>query len=595
MDSKTKLQSNFYHQDPAYGLNDWEAIVAFVRALLENSEDDDFCWPAVRQRVMANNTLLSQTFIQHLGRMRDIRAIDIIVEKLSTLDQTNKTLPCPWYHEKQYLELLCLEALSKIGGDKAKETIKSYINDPQKQYLLEEAEKFDIAKSPRNLLAPCPQDYPKILKNIRSYHSLIGEGGDTSKYSASDQKEILDALQKQKWIGTIETISGDGKSTTFKLKTKITDHIHNIADPFSDFGIFISKPKIEYPIGNRRWANSHTFLYFPIADGSLYGYHYTWNTKENTITTHFREHVQIEEAIVNQDGKTVTVANTPISTGIELRGNTSNKKPNSAVRGIWDNSEKKGKNYYTRRANILTPIKHLYYFNVPHEPIVNQLGIWVVDQCERPEQFFDSAGICTDVQGVIETLLIPLHEPKILATSSIEYQGQGTSDKYLQSLPKHMQTDLVAVPPSETLDSILGAKFDPHKCGHAGVQQNMTNGYENGLDINSDGIIDKNEKELLDKHAGEVYRMNIGDYGYFGLKWLSSGISPRSQSIRNPIVFVCSYDYGAGYDSDSGSINLCQEAEPGQKLYVEYFYDLPADIGQNNIKIYLHPEIGFDS
>lgn len=591
MTHKIDSPNHFYHQDPAYGLNDWEAVVTFVRALLENSEHVEYCWSRTRLRVMANDTLLSQTFVQHLGRMRDARAVDIICEKLGVIDQTNKTLPSPWCPEEKYLELLCLEALSNVGGNKAKETIENYINNPQKQYLREETKKLEVLKSPRNKLAPLPKDFPDILKGIISHHNVLGEGGDTARNSPSEQKKILDVYHKQKWNGKIETLSGDEKSTTFKLKTKITDHINNFADPFSDFGIFMSKPKIEYPLGNRRWANSHTFLYFPVVDGSMYGYQYTWDTKTNTITTHFHEHVQIEEANVNPDGKTITVANTPISTGIELRGNTFGKRPNSAVRGVWDNPEKKGKNYYTRRANLLTPIKHLYYFNVPHEPIVNQFGVWMVDQCEKPERFFDSDGICTDAQGVIEALLIPLHEPKILAGCPTEYQGEGTKDPYLSKLPKHMQTDLVAVPPSNVLDSVLGVKFDPHKCGHAGVQMNTTNGYKNELDLNCDGVIDEREKELLDQHAGKVYRINIGDYGYFGLKWLSPGIAPRSQTIDEPAIYVCSYDYGAGYDPDSGTINLCQKAKPGQKLYVEYLYDAPAELGSNNIKVYLQPEI----
>ena len=138
MTHKIDYPNHFYHQDPAYGLNDWEAVVTFVRALLENSEHVEYCWSRTRLRVMANDTLLSQTFVQHLGKMRDARAVDIICEKLGIINQTNKTLPSPWCPEEKYLELLCLEALSNVGGNKAKETIENYINNPQKQYLREE-------------------------------------------------------------------------------------------------------------------------------------------------------------------------------------------------------------------------------------------------------------------------------------------------------------------------------------------------------------------------------------------------------------------------------------------------------------------------
>jgi len=83
--------------------------------------------------------------------------------------------------------------------------------------------------------------------------------------------------------------------------------------------------------------------------------------------------------------------------------------------------------------------------------------------------------------------------------------------------------------------------------------------------------------------------MNIGDYGYFGFNWLSTGQCPRSRNIRKErVIFVCSYDWGAGYDSDTGVVYLLEHVPPGSKLYVEYFHDIPATPGKDNIKVYLH-------
>jgi hypothetical protein len=49
--------------------------------------------------------------------------------------------------------------------------------------------------------------------------------------------------------------------------------------------------------------------------------------------------------------------------------------------------------------------------------------------------------------------------------------------------------------------------------------------------------------------------------------------------------------YGASYDPDAGRVNLYEQVEPGTKLYVEYYHDIPAAPGKGNIKVYLHGEI----
>ena len=593
-DIKWDWSRDYYHKDRWYGLSDWEACAAFVRALMENSEDKTFCWPNAHRRVIQGLSLISQTFIQHFGIMRDARGIAIIKDKLDRIGPGDRAWSSPWCREQIPLELLCLKSLSQIGGQASEDIIKAYQRDPDKHYLWPQLDKLKVRSSPRMNCTDFPKDYPEILKSVRGYHDVCGEGGSASRFDKAQTAEILNCYRNLRWNGIVETLSGDGKTTTFKLKNKITDHIHNFSDPFSDFGIFLSNPKIEYPAGRKRWSNSHTFLEFPIADGDLYGAEFSWDVAANTVTPHFHEHVEAEKAVVNQDGLSLTVNNKPISTGVELRGNVFSKQCTSAVRGVWDNPNKEGRNYYTRRANVLLPYKALYYFRPLHNPVVNQLGIWVVAEEERPERFFNRQGLCTDINGVIEQLLIPLHEPKILCWSTIPYEFGGQADLIAEKIPPQLRVDLSPVPESTILDDLMGVSFEHSKCGQIGCQEGTDNGYRNGLDINADGIIDEKDRDILDKHKGEVYRMNVGDYGYFGANWLSWGQSTRSSgksSLESRFLTICSYDYGCGYEPNDGIVYLNERCKPGQKLYVEYYHDAPAKPGSDNVIVYLHPPI----
>ena len=69
------------------------------------------------------------------------------------------------------------------------------------------------------------------------------------------------------------------------------------------------------------------------------------------------------------------------------------------------------------------------------------------------------------------------------------------------------------------------------------------------------------------------------------------GNRARSIEILERVLVICAYNYGAGYDPDSGRVELAEAVKPGTELYVEYFYDAPAAAGQDNIKVYVHPEI----
>ena len=61
----------------------------------------------------------------------------------------------------------------------------------------------------------------------------------------------------------------------------------------------------------------------------------------------------LEPARTDESGLQVKVARRPISTGVYTRANHFSQRCSSAVRGVWDNPEKKGRNYYSR------PCRHL--------------------------------------------------------------------------------------------------------------------------------------------------------------------------------------------------------------------------------------------
>lgn len=396
----------------------------------------------------------------------------------------------------------------------------------------------------------------------------------------------------------VELLSGDGATTTFRLQHPLNEYVHDVEDPFCDGGIFRSNPKIEYPISRRRWAVSHTYLAYPITDGAMYDKEYTWDSATNTITTHFHEHVQLEPAYTDATGWIVPTARRPISTGVYVRANHFTTRPTSAVRGVWDNPEKRGKNYYTKRDVILTGPQLICYFRSRHEPIVNQLGIWEVEDSERPERFFDTQGFCIDPEGLIRELRIPLHEPKILAGNTcLEKATNGFCDFEAPSGTADNEVllhNFAVVPGPEHLKHNLDAVFEPGRVGYAarepGVERPISfdAGYVGYRDVNSDGRIDVWEVEFLRQHQGEVWRANVGDWGYFGVGWLSTGYGLAITPERPYHRYVAAYDYGGGYEPDLGLIHLLESPGAHREVYIEYHYDAPAAAGRDNIKVYLH-------
>jgi hypothetical protein len=395
-------------------------------------------------------------------------------------------------------------------------------------------------------------------------------------------------------------LSGDGQKMMFEIGHPLNEYAHDVEDPFTDRGIFRANPKVEFPIGRRRWAVSHTYLAYPITDGAMYDKEYTWDAQAQTLTTHFHQHVRLEPARTDGSGLRVEVQHRPISTGVYVRANRHTHRNTSAVRGVWDNPDKQGCNYYIRRAVILTGPQLICYFRSHHQPIVNQLGIWEADDAEQPERFFDAQGHCTSPQGLIEQLQIPLHEPKILAGyCRLEPTDTGFCDfeaRMKATNTTSLLDDMAAVPPPHYIEPFIGSRFLPDFAGYAGTEPGrgtpdqvaIGSGYAGYRDIDSDGCIGEPEREFLRQHQGEVWRANVGDYGYFGVGWLSPGYGLSITPERPYHRYIAAYDYGGGYDPELGVINLLESPGPNRDVWIEYHYDAPAGPGEDNIKVYLH-------
>jgi hypothetical protein len=612
MSQRLDWQKDYFRKDPWFGLNDWEPVLGFVRALMEDSEVP-WCFEFARKLILDRNTPLSQTLIQYLGWMQDARSLPILRDKLALLDSDDRTFQTPWCEIDQYFEWLCLQSLAKVGGAQAKAAIDATYNNPEKSYLFDMILTLQIGHHPRPSSVPLPADFPEILKNIHSMNAIFRQDDDhvdgvpdwlsgTEQAAGIAQQMIPQYIQRRRtnseailrawrslpFPGRIEYLSGDGHTILFNLKQQFAGLIHNQADPFSDMGVFISGPKVEHPIGRRRWAHSHTFLHYAFPDGSFWNNEYTWDESANTITTHFHEHVPLEAARVNADGRSVTVSKLPISSVIETRGNVFSAKCNAAVRAIWDNPNKVGRNYYVRHTNTLIPYKDLCMFSLLHQPIVNIHGCWLVDESERPERFFNPSGECIDIDGVVNELLIPLHEPKVLALSTESYKPTRAGDTFARRLPESLWPELIRVPSASKLDRLLGVRFEPNRCGLGGWETNTDNGYNPFYDLNSDGVIDDRDQAILAAHQGEVYRDNLFHRSYFGENWVGTSYGSRSRNFAEQMpIYICSYTYGAGYDPDTGRIKMFETAPPDSTLYVEYYYDAPALPGKDNIKVYL--------
>ena len=400
------------------------------------------------------------------------------------------------------------------------------------------------------------------------------------------------------------TLSGDGRTTFFPhalidprtRRVEWQDDLHLGDDPVTDGGIYPADPRIEHPPSDPRWAVSHTLLCYPVADHTLYTHEYTWDMVHGHVQTHFRRHVELEEARTDAiDGMTVQAKYRPISCSIE--GNVHYAMPNSAVRGVWKSPTKSGRNFYTRRTTQLIAMHNAVYAVAPHTPVVQCHGMWAVLPDDRLDAVFDcETGVCTDVQQAIERMHIPLDEPKIAMLMPEFHEVQSTIYQGPVSLVARPET---TVPPAhlEQLQSRKGTRFVRGRVGYAA--ENRFDGNADGLgvsgycpqyDLNDDGVIDEADEQRLARHVGRTVRYNLYLAAYFGGDWLSTSVLLEPEH-RPGIPAIADYTYGGGYDAQAGVIRLLETPGPDQPVWIEYHYDAPAEAGGNNIRLHLYREI----
>jgi len=84
-------------------------------------------------------------------------------------------------------------------------------------------------------------------------------------------------IHKKRWGKAVRKtiyLSGDGQTTFFPNalcdpdtgKMAWQDDLHLKDDLYTDEGIYPADPRVEYPLGQPRWAVSHTLLNYPVAD-----------------------------------------------------------------------------------------------------------------------------------------------------------------------------------------------------------------------------------------------------------------------------------------------------------------------------------------
>ena len=413
-------------------------------------------------------------------------------------------------------------------------------------------------------------------------------------------------VHKKRW-GKAERVtvalSGDGKTTFFPEalvdptsgRVEWQDDLHLEDDPFTDAGIYPSDPRVEYPPGRSRWAVSHTLLCYPVADHGLYTHEYRWDLTHGHLFTHFRKHVVLEEARTDdRDGMTVRALHTPVSESIE--GNVSYPVGNSAVRGVWSTPDKMGENYYARRTVQLIQLHNGVYAIAPRPPVVQCHGVYrVLPDDPIDDGLFDSLGECSDTQRLIDQFLIPLDEPKIgwirppyRMVESQVYEGP-------IGLPG---ADYVTIGGDhlEDLRRRLGTRCQFGKVGF-GYQQTVGQdaigyeGYITDFDLNNDGVINEEDEARLAPHVGRRVRYNLYKDAYFGGDWLSASCCLEPEH-RPGVHVIAEYEYGGGYDAQTGVIRLLDSPGANQPVWIEYHYDAPAEPGENNIRVHLYRELG---
>lgn len=399
------------------------------------------------------------------------------------------------------------------------------------------------------------------------------------------------AIRREATVAVRLLLSGDGVTDEFPaIPSNLAEDLHSPDDETSDGGIYPSVPRVEYPPGRPRWAVSHTFLAYPVADQTLYEHEYTW--ERQTLRTHFRRHVTVEECHTNEaDGLSCLVRHTPICTVIA--GNKSYPLCNSAVRGVWDNPEKSGRNYYARRHLKCSTSHNAVYVLIKEQPVLQCHGIWKLEAADQPA--FASDGKCINEELLLKNG-IPLDCPRLGLTG---YALKRVASEFYDNPVEVMDSNQVVIDGSmlAALRACRDVPFQPGKVGFAAWNQwdhathirGVPGHYAFAWDLNENGEVDADDERTLRSHLGREVRVNYYSAAYFGNDWLSTGVLLNPE-MKGGEPLVCAWSQGAGYEPESGEIRLFDTPGPGQKVYVEYHFDEPAASAPENVVVTLrHP------
>lgn len=414
---------------------------------------------------------------------------------------------------------------------------------------------------------------PNIIKNPRDYFGTWTPEGwkiHRIRFGAT----VTDTV----------ALDGDGRTIDFEGLPLVDEPCtHDIADPSSDGGIYPAEPRVEYPPGRPRWAVSHTFLAYPVADQTLYQQEYTWTRSH--LTTHFRRHVLLEEATTDaHDGKTLRVQHRPISSVIA--GNKAYALCNSSVRGVWDNPRKSGANYYSRPQVKVCRSHNAVYVLVRESPVIQCHGIWKAAAGDEPA--FDAKGNLSDSR-LLQERGIPLDAPRL---GAVGYALKKAPSSFYGNEVDVVDGNMVDIVPSmlASLQACRDVPFIEHSAGFAAQGRwdheqdlcGIPGFYAASWDFNGNGIVDAEDEAVLTSALGRKVRPNYYSAAYFGNDWLSTGVLLNPE-MRGGELLICAWDQGAGYDSEEGLIHLFETPGPSRRVFVEYHYDVPAEAGRENI------------
>jgi len=433
---------------------------------------------------------------------------------------------------------------------------------------------------------------PNILSNPLTWFGVWTPGGwrvHRKRWGRGDRREIR--------------LRGDGRTTFFPAALHIgapagatwDDDLHLDDDPFTDGGIYPADPRVEYPPGRPRWAVSHTLLCHPIADHNLYTHQYTWDLETGDLRTHFRRHAECESArTAGLDGRTVRIAGVPISRAIE--SNRTWDLQCSAVRGVWNNPEKTGRNYYTRRLLRRMSTANGVYIRVPGGlPVVQCRGIWREPPRDDVAGKFDPAtGLAIDPAAAAAAMEIPWDCPKISLIRP-RYKRVHSAAYGAEVSLSAEEFGVVGESRVREIEERVGSRFEEGRVGfardeRAGRDDKGYRGYDPAHDLDDDGAITLFDVELARSHLGRRVRLNHYLGAYFGGDWLSTGVLLAPDHFGGQAV-VADYEVGGGYNAEIGEIRLLNSPGRDAPVWVEYFHDSPAAAG-GEILVHAYAERG---